>query len=149
MKIEYWTSPDGLESLTTEWVASMNGETYGIDVKVDTCIEDMRKTLEYGNGVLIVLLDDKPVGVLAVFKMQSLTGDQEFGIEKCWYVSPAYRRYGIKLIKEAEKWCRKEKCSHMAMAASNLVSDLHDKVCDFYKRQGMKLFETTYIKELG
>ena len=46
------------------------------------------------------------------------------------------------------KFAKENKCSHIMMNASKMISDKHDLVCKFYEKIGMKKFETCYLKEI-
>jgi hypothetical protein len=54
----------------------------------------------------------------------------------------------MRLLKAAKVLAKERGCSHFIMNASNLASDMHDKVCNFYKRLDMKKFETSFISEV-
>ena len=49
---------------------------------------------------------------------------------------------------DAYIWAKENGCSHIIMTASNLASEMYDKVCNLYQRMGMELFETSFIQEI-
>ena len=55
----------------------------------------------------------------------------------------------MRLFRTAKKWAADNGCQYFMANASNLASDLHDKVCSIYEGIGMKKFETSYIKRIG
>jgi GNAT superfamily N-acetyltransferase len=66
--------------------------------------------------------------------------------EMFWWVDPAHRGNGIRLIDAAEKWAS-GKADILALSA---VTELNgDRVGAFYERRGLALAETTYMKGLG
>lgn len=147
--IEHWTikEVDRLVPLLRQWCEHTNGDANGVEIFFERGFSDLKQMLKTCPGTLIVSLeDDKPIGLLALFKLPNVLSDQEVGFEKYWYTGN--RKCGVGLFHEAEKWCRQNGCSHLVMCASNLASGLHDKVCRFYGRMGMTLYETTFIKEI-
>ncbi len=135
--------------LLDKWYGSQNGKRYGLNVSFEAVVKDIKKLLNSEYESTIFIAGEKEAeGFLLIFKMPSLMGNQYIGVEKYWYVRPESRRYGRVLYSHAENWCKENGCTHFVMCASNLASDMHDKVCRFYEKMGMKLFETTYVKEI-
>jgi len=102
------------------------------------------------NSNLLVLYDgDDPVGYLGLRYFISPLSQQKMANEHYYYVIPDKRGMAsIRLLKDAKILAKIKGCSHIILNASNLASSLHDKVCEFYKRLGMKKFETSYIQEI-
>jgi len=148
MKIEYWTEAERLTPLVTEWYKEQNGSDFGVHTDVDVYIKGTDICLKtYGGAILVMLDETKAIGFLTLIVVPSELGNQLWAHEKGWYVLPNTRS-GMRLYRQAEKWCKENGCSHLVMSASNLASNLHDKVCRFYDHMGMQKFETSYIKEL-
>jgi len=153
IEIETWTSPDRVDSLVPlyeAWKEDQRGGIFGISMQMDSYINDIKKCLESMESCIIVALDEnEPVGLIMMITIKSeFSDDQVWGVEKGWYVKPRYRSVGGLLIQKAKFWCIDKKCSHMVMSASNLASDMYEKVCRFYTRMGMALFETSFIMEI-
>lgn len=146
MKIEYWTDIEMLRPLVQQWYQEQNGDMFGVEMSVDAFIADVRAWLKIGGTIIVALQDSKPVGFIVVTAAPSCFGAQLWAVEKGWYVCPSSRSVaGLLLYRRARQWSRDNGCSHFITFASNLASDMHDKVCQFYERMGMKLFETAYI----
>lgn len=147
MKIEYWTDIENLRPLVEHWYREQNGESFGVEMSIDAFITDVKTWLSKVAGTIIVALEnDEPVGFIVVIAAPSCFGAQLWGVEKGWYVYPPSRSAaGLLLYRKARQWSGDNGCSHYITFASNLASDMHDKVCRFYERMGMKLFETIYI----
>lgn len=149
MKIEYWTDSEKLIPLLKLWYAQQQCDSLGIDANIDIYVKDMNKWLGNLGGVILAAIDkDELVGFLALITAPSEFGDQVWSYEKGWYVKPETNGAALRLYKKAEKWSRDKGCSHFVMTASNAASGLHDKVCRFYRRMGMKKFETSFIKDI-
>ncbi len=146
-KIEHCVEIETIVPLLKEWHKEQEGDELGINVRVESVIEDLENHLKALSGTIIIATKDEIVGFLAIFKVDSFVGIQNIGFEKYWYVKPGHN-VGVRLFKEAHKWCKENECSMFVMCASNIASVIHDKVSRFYVRMGMKLFETTYIMEV-
>lgn len=99
---------------------------------------------------LLVLYDrETPIGYIGLEYFDSPLGNQRIANEHYFYVIPEKRGLAsMRLIKNAKYLAKLKGCSHIVFNASNLASDMHDKVCGFYEKTGMKKFETSYISEV-
>lgn len=140
-----------LRPIAESWQNEMRANDFGI------IADDMNKyLLELGvmasslNANLIVLYDEEtPVGYLGLRYFSSPLGNQIMAEEHYFYVIPEKRGLAsMRLIKNAKFIAKMKGCSHIILNASNLASDMHDKVCNFYEKSGMKKFETSYISEV-
>ena len=88
--------------------------------------------------------DGKVVGFIGGVVSEKLFSDgltlQEIG----WFVDPAYRRCGIKLLKAFEQYGRNMGCDDIIMIGLE-----GDKSNSFYKKFGYKEIQTTYRKKIG
>lgn len=110
--------------------------------------------LVQANGVIFVAeVDleqrvDKPtvVGMLSLIKVDShpLTG-QSYGDELVWWVDPEHRNgtIGPRLLGAAEKWATTAGLSMLKM-----VAPAKSDVGTFYERQGYRLIESAWAKDL-
>jgi hypothetical protein len=147
IRIEYTTDAECLREIGSRWLASSNADYFGLHTSMDVILADMQSFLDVGSGAVILAKDEKGiVGFFAVAQVQSILGNQAVAIEKYWYSENKIS--GVRLFHEGLSWARKQGCSHLIVAASNLASDQHDQVCLFCQREGMRLFETAYIREL-
>lgn len=143
--IEYLNNIEPIVPLMKEWEKIAAGNDCNYEVSFETVYEDLRATLQAIEGTILASSrDGEYTGFMVLLKMPSILGKQSIGVEKYWYG----KRDGVALFKEAEKWCRENGCSHLVMCASRLASELHDKVCRFYEKMGMRLYESTYIMEV-
>lgn len=153
LKIEVWPKWQSIESLrhiTEAWVFDTKDNEFGISINANTHLLDLLKLVLSDTADLIVLYENEiPVGYLGIVIMQSPLGNQLIANEHYWYVMPEHRGRGsIQLIKAANEWAKQRDCSHIILNASCLASNMHDKICGFYEKMGLKKFETSYIKEI-
>ena len=132
------------------WRDSCSGIEMDIDMDEATYVGGLQKLVEGEESDLYILEDDKGVyGYMGMTTFNSPLGRQKIANEHHWYVIPEKRGVSaLRFIPLAQKWAREKECSHLIMSASNLASELHDNVCEIYKRFGMKKFETSYIKRV-
>ena len=140
-----------LRPIVESWRKNVVDNDFGI------IADDFDKYLtELGNMVLrpdadlIVLYDEEtPVGYIGLRYFSSPLGNQMMANEHYYYVIPEKRGLAsIRLIKNAKVLAKMKGCSHIIFNASNLASELHEKVCRVYEKMGLKKFETSYISEV-
>lgn len=162
-----------LRPIALQWQESCNGGEMKIELDIETHLadlaylvksEDADSSAALGMTCLFLLLNDKdspheiseaaisrgePVGYMGLKCFKSPLGNQLIANEHYLFVASEFRGFStLQLIRAAREWARAKGCSHIIFNASNLASDLHDKVCQFYERLGMKKFETSYINFL-
>lgn len=138
-----------LKHVLDAWEGEHNGQDFGLEVSRLSVMADLKSLIDNPNADLIVLTEEGAVmGFLGIFISKSFLSNQLMAVEKYWYVLPEKRLCGYMLLHAAKKWAKEHNCSHLIMSASNLASDKHDKVCKFYEHQELKLFETSYIREV-
>lgn len=117
---------------------------------IDKYLTELRNMASGAESNLLVLYDGKtPIGYIGLLYFESPLGAQKFADEHYLYVIPEKRGMAsMRLIKNAEYLAKLKGCSHRILNASNLASDMHDKLCGFYEKIGMKKFETSYISEV-
>ena len=116
---------------------------YNIEVKPEQLQTVFKQCLA---NTLVVDVDGKVVGTVAgVISTLPQDGSKVYQ-EIIWYVKKNYRRYGVKLLKGLETFCREKGIKHIIMIAmANLKAE---KLSKFYKRLGFMEMETHYIKNL-
>ncbi len=146
--IIYKDEIEKLRPIAKSWEDIANKNDLGVEIDVNNHLLDLWKIITNVNADLLVLFDEKtPVGYLGLTYFNSPVGKQLMANEHYWYVVPESRGVGsMRLIKTAIEVAKLRGCTHIVMNASNLASDLHDKVCDFYEKMNMKLFESSYIR---
>lgn len=147
MRIEHGQNLDEIRPVGEQWLKEQNASDFGLKVDFETIVKDLEGWLE-GEGTILVAMDGvQPVGFLAVFALPSYLGPQKIALEKYWYTMTGHHTAGPRLLCEALKWAKEHGCSHLIMSASNLASNMHDQVCEFYQRMGFKPFESSFICE--
>jgi hypothetical protein len=133
-----------------EWEETQQGKDFNIKAESDACLQELYRLCVGEKTDLLVLEDDGvPKGFIGMVQLESPISDQTFANEHLWFVMEEARgRESLKLLKAAEAWASAKGCSHLMLTASNLASDMHDRICRMYVRRGMDKFETTYIKEV-
>lgn len=91
---------------------------------------------------IVLIYDD--VGFLAGLATPSLFGDIRQATEMAWWVEPSERgkEAGGELLKAFEFWAKKVGCKLVTMIS------LNDKVGKYYEKNGYKLYERAYVKEV-
>lgn len=148
MRIEYVTNIEVFRPLGELWMEQHAGERFGLDITVQDVMDDAKLVLEAGGVCIGANLNGEWVGFMLVFVCESFMGKQDFAVEKYWYAKPNAKMAGPLMLKAARLWAKNAGASHLIMSASNLASAMHDKVCEFYEKAGLKKFETSYIIEV-
>lgn len=150
MRIEYVTDIELLREVGEHWLSEHRGKEYGFDVSVDAILADSKEWLSTGMGAVIALVDDETgyVGFMSIYHAPAFMGITTVAYEKYWYIMPDYRFGAILMFNEAKKWAKKKGASHLIMSASAMASDMYEKLCIFYERLSMQVFEKSYICEV-
>ncbi len=140
-----------LRPVVESWQQIVLDNGFGIIADdVDKFLAGLKDLAENDNSDLLVLYDDgKPVGYLGLTYFISPLSNQKMANEHYFFVMPEKRGISsIALFRTAKVLAKERGCTHLIMNASNLASDMHDKVCGFYRRMKMELFESSYISEV-
>lgn len=140
-----------LKPVALQWKEICNGRAMGIELVPQIHFADLTDLISKDDADLFLLTDVRygVIGYMGVTCFDSPLGNQKIAQEHYWFVSEEHRGRGsLLLIRAVEKWAREKGCSHLIMTASTLASDMHDNVCRFYERIGLKKFETSYIEEI-
>ena len=149
--IIYKDDVEALKPIVSSWKEIASKNEFGIKVVDENkyLLDLCRMTMNPRSDLLVLFDDIRPVGYLGLEYFDSPMGNQVIANEHYWYVLPESRGIGsMRLMKTAMQLAKLRGCSNLIMNASNLASDLHDKVCKLYEKMEMKKFETSYIKEL-
>ena len=154
MKTRIFTKNESILNLTViikSWINECKVNDFGMRLDLEEIFIDFHSLIHAGHKDLLILENDegKIVGMMGLIFFKSPIGLQWFANEHYWYILPEYRGNGMKLIKQAREWAKKNKCSHLILNASMMASDVHNKVCSIYEKIGMKKFETNYIERIG
>jgi len=94
----------------------------------------------------VLLEDNKVIGVLAGTVGPNHVDSSLVYTEIIWYVTKKRRKYGLRLLKYIEKYCKKNDIPNYIVGyMGNLNSD---KMQKFYEKRGFELFQVMYIKRI-
>lgn len=137
-----------LRPIVDSWKENVRDNEFGIVADdVDKHLLELGMMAVRDDADLIILYDeDVPIGYIGLRYFDSPLGNQKMANEHYFYVIPEKRGLSsMRLIRNAKTLAKLKGCSHIILNASNLASDMHDKICRFYEKSGMKKFETSYI----
>ena len=145
MKVEQYSDKYFLDVMSL--IKSFHEEAvseYDAEFDPEAAIETI-KTADHANAFLMII-EDRCQGILYGTRLRSPNNGKDIFQEVMWYVSPAFRRYGVRLLREVEKILKSSGVSIMIMAV--LENSKADKIKDFYERLGFKAMETHYVRSL-
>lgn len=140
-----------LRPIAESWREEMRANEFGIIVDdVDKFLNELYNMSSRADSDLLVLYDEEtPVGYIGLQYFDSPLGNQKMANERFFFVMPESRGMtSMRLLKSAKFLAKLKGCSHIIFNASNLASDMHDKVCSFYEKMSFNLFETSYISKV-
>ncbi len=150
MRIEESQDVALLHPLLRHWEKICHGDAFGLEVTVAGVEQDLQARLDLGNGTLLLAWDGiELVGFFAVSAVKSPLSGQQIAVETFWFALPNKKMAGPALFRAAQQWAKVHGCTHLIVSASRLASGLHDKVCSFCEKVGMKPFETAFICEVS
>jgi len=94
-----------------------------------------------------LLVDNKPVGVIAGVLVNNMTNGKPAVQEVIWYVEKGYRSHGRLLLEALEEGAKDLGAESIVMGL--MCNSMQDRLDKFYTRLGYKKFEVQYIKELN
>ena len=98
------------------------------------------------NNCFLVLKEGKAQGILYGVVVPSMTSNWVMFQELIWYINKPFRKYGLKLLREAERMLKLRDINVMIMAV--LENSKTEKLKRFYERIGYKPMETHYMRTL-
>ncbi len=100
----------------------------------------------YRDNSFLLLIDDKPVGMLAGIDITTPFNNDRVYQNMVWYVKPEHRAHSIDFLREAEKLLLKQGFAEI------IISCLHNQKKDLmfalFQRGGYKAIETHFMKRL-
>jgi len=97
--------------------------------------------------VLLSIIEDKPVGMVAGLSREWIFSKEKHATEIVWWVDPEYRGEAGKELQEAFVfWANKGGCKYLHMTL--LENKDKTKMKKLYEKQGFKLFEQAWVKEI-
>lgn len=105
-------------------------------------VTDLVESLIFDDDKVMFLYEEK--GFLAGVLNRFILGGQTMAVELGWYVLPEYRKSGVgkDLIGAFEAWALSRGCDLITMVS------IDNDVGAYYEKNGYKLYERTYMKEL-
>lgn len=106
------------------------------------------KNLKDGNAqnAFLLIMNGSCEGILAGVEFKSMTSGQRIFQEIIWYVNKPFRRYGVKLLLEAQRLLKLNGINIMIMAV--MENSKTEKIKRFYERLGFKPMEVHYMRNL-
>ena len=116
---------------------------YGTSLSLDR-ITEVYHRIRHSSFVL--LKDDLLIGILLGQLVKDFCSDELVYEEILWYVDKEYRKYGVKLFKYVQDWCRGQGIERMTMCC--MYNSKTESLFKFYKKLGFEAMETRFIKQL-
>jgi GNAT superfamily N-acetyltransferase len=147
--IKEWTAKDGRESMRhTEFMKAFEEASGMVKVNIQYAHARYQELLESGIcRVFYAETEDKIIqGSIGFIISNDLHDGKKIAIETFWFVDPTYRGIGKKLFNKFEAEAHKLGCEKLAMI--HMVDSYPDTLKAFYEKNGYKLLESHYIKEI-
>lgn len=93
-------------------------------------------------AILVSEKDGAIVGMFCVMVAPHPFSGELTGGDLFWWVEPAHRGNGVRLMTTAEQWAKDRGATRFQMVAPN------DRVADFYETRGYTKLEATYQRSL-
>ena len=106
-----------------------------------------RFTSDTPHNMLLLIHEDKCVGVLAGIEVKSSLNNDIMFQEIMWYVEKPFGKYGFYFVREAEKILKGRGFSSIIMSV--FESPNIDRIKNIYNRMGFKHMESHYIRSIA
>ena len=103
------------------------------------------KATQADNAYLLII-EERCEGLLWGMEIGCLFNENKFFQEMMWYVDPAHRRYGVRMMKYVFEDLKRRGFKSVVMGVVENYKP--DKIKKLYESLGLKLFESQYIKKL-
>lgn len=120
-------------------------QEFGFPLELDALIKNMKEHCDK-KSCLVIEEEGKIVGLIAGKFVQFPISNYKVYQEIMWYVLPEYRRHGLRLFRETEKYCKSIGINAIIMG--NMANLNKAKMSKFYRFQGYKPMEVQWIKQL-
>lgn len=107
---------------------------------VDSAIERLK------DDAFLLIVNGKCEGVLAGVVTQFPISNKKVYQESIWYVNQAFRKYGVKLLKQAQDMLKAQGFTSLVMVC--LHNSMTEKLFRFYQRLGFVPLETHFLRSL-
>lgn len=130
-----------------EFMTQFEQATSFVKVDVDHTSKVYENLIRTGAAVFLVLEENGHMhGGIGAIKSPDLHDGKLTAVETFWFVAPESRGKGLLLFDAFEKWAIDSGCQKLAMI--HLADSYPDILRKLYKRNGYKLAEEHYIKEV-
>lgn len=104
--------------------------------------------MQIGVAHILVDVDDKDEirGFIGFTISEDINYPRLLGYELVWLVDPRFRGIGKSLVEAYEKFCKDRGCEGVIMV--HMADSMADSLSKFYTKNGYKLMETSYFKEV-
>lgn len=97
--------------------------------------------------MLLSIVDGKPIGMIAGLAVEFIFSSEKHAAELVWWVDPEYRGDKGRELQEAFiSWSKEVGCKYLQMAME--MGEDAEKMTKIYTKQGFKLMEQSWIKEI-
>jgi GNAT superfamily N-acetyltransferase len=120
-----------------------------IPVDIEHTIKKYTDLISRGVGHMFILEDEKGImrGGLGCIVCEDFHFPRTIAVETYWYVEPEYSGHGKELVDFFEKWAKETaKCQYTAMI--HLADSHPERLQKFYEKNGYRLVEQHFVKEL-
>ena len=112
---------------------------------VDYYIGRWRVFIQTGVGIgWLAIVDDQCVGGIGGIVAPDILSGIPTMVELFWYVTPKYRRYGILLYREMERYVD---MNNLRWAMIHMEGSMPDELTDFYQHEQFNKLETHWVRE--
>jgi len=93
-----------------------------------------------------LIVEGKLVGVFGGHIVEDFCSKRPVYEEVIWYVKKDKRKYGIKLLRYVEEWCKANRIERITMCCMH--NSQTEKLWSLYTKLGFRPMETRFIKEI-
>lgn len=133
---------DIVKSMATKFLEASGYKEYSDDETIDNLIKGLLEGNK--NEAIIIIYDDKGMiaGSIVPFPFNN---NKWVATEVAWWVEPEDRSSGIgkELLDAFEYWVKEK-----TKATTITMGSLDEKLGNFYTREGYKLYERAYVKQI-
>lgn len=146
--IREWTLEDAKTDRLAQWMKMFEQATSLVDVDSSYAHEVYLDMMIRGLCRLFISeTEEKQIqGAIGFIISNDLHDGKKIAIETFWFVDPTYRGIGKELFNKFEEVGKEMGCKKLAMI--HLADSYPDSLERFYVKNGYKLLEKHYVKEV-
>jgi len=108
-----------------------------------SAVTEMLQGLLSNDDALVLVLEGLTGAIGGVVSHSPVSGDL-MAVEMFWWVQPAARGNGLRLLLRLEEWARERGAVHLAMVAPDKAENVHR----LYERRGYAPVERQFVRAL-